>query len=307
MKTYDVLPMTVREVNAFYKKQDANSTDWSRVLLTNLLQVTNGKSNTQQVNRSLNLETTRFKNGNLKQQGQAIKAYLLHVIEAHSIGIEWKNDRFQYLESVALDVETVKPFHLWQAEAEAVATAEKEKAEAAKAEAEAEAKRLKAEKAEAAKAAKAEKAKAEKAKAEAAKAEKAAAEAKTEAEAEAAKAEAAKALESAKVAEAEAEKAEAEAQGLDAALKAERDRLIAAGGGVQAKSLLVQLQRALLAGIQGGTVSQLQGIAKAAGELQIMATSLAMETAAKVDEAAALQLVDVPPSSASRSAGNKVA
>ena len=277
-KQYDVAPMTDRQFNDFCKRQDSNNEEWSRALFANLLQVSNGKSNTQQVNRSLNLETTRFKNGNLKQQGQAIKAYLLHVIDAHNIGIEWKNDRFQYVQSNALDIDQVIPYHVWQAEAEAKAKAEAEAKAATKAEAEAQASQLKLEKAEAAKAAKA-----------------------------ATKAAEAEALSLAKVEAVKAAEAEAEAEGLDKALKAERDRLIAAGGGVQAKSLLAQLERALLAGVTGGSVTDLLSIAKAAGELQIMATGLAMDAKAKVDGDAAGQLADIKPSAKSRSAGLKIA
>ena len=302
---YDVVPATARQVTAFYKRENQNSIEWSSVLLANLLQVTNGRSNTQQINKSLNLETTRFKNGNLKQLGITIKAYLMHVIDAHNIGIEWKNDRFQYVESVALDIESVQPFHLWQAEAEAEAAKVKAEAEAAKAEAEAEAKRLKAETPDPAKLKKAAEAAKVKAEAEAAKAAKAAEAAKTEAEAEAAKAAEAEALESAKVAAVKAEAAEAEAEAAEAALKVERDRLIAAGGGVQARNLLTQLKRALLAGITGGNVTDLLAIADAAKELQLVATGLAMDEKAKVDGDAAGQLADTKPSANSRSAGLK--
>lgn len=303
MKTYNVMPATDRQVNAFYRKQNNNSVEWSSVLLANLLQVTNGKSNTQQINKSLNLETTRFKNGNLKQLGITIKAYLMHIVATHNIGIEWKNDRFQYVESVALDIETVVPFHIWQAEAEAKAEADKAKADKAKAEAEEETKRLKEEKAEAAKAAKASEKIAEKAKKAAEKAKQLAETANTEEEAEEAAKLEADALALAKVEEEKATKFEAEAKGLDQAIKAERDRLIAAGGGVQAKSLLVQLQRALIAGITGGNVTDLLAIADAAKELQLMATGLAMDEKAKVDGDAALTLVEVKPTSSSRKAG----
>lgn len=305
MKKYDVVPMTDRQFNDFCKRQDSNNEEWSRALFANLLQVTNGKSNTQQVNRSLNLETTRFKNGNLKQQGQAIKAYLLHVIDTHNVGIKWTNDRFQYVESNALDIGQVIPYHVWQAEAEAKAKAKAKAKAEAEAQAEAQANQIKLEKAEAAKAAKAATKAAEKAKAEAAKAAEKAKAAKSQAEAEAAKAAEAEALSLAKVESEKAEAAEAEAKELDKALKAERDRLIAAGGGVQAKSLLMQLERALLASVAGGTVTELLAIAKAAGELQILATGLAMDAKAKINGDAAGQLADIKPSAKSRSAGLK--